>query len=278
MVRFPPVSREVSRNVAVSPVAELTIVGGIRTLYYTHGMALGHRTKSPRSSEKTPELESTRRRILDHAREAFNARGVGAVGVRDLARELDLSPGNLSYHFPTKEALIAALVEESHATNNAVTTPFASSSASAAGSASAADFDFIALNRVIRDIMQRDVDHRWFTRDAAGLILSLPTLRRQHNTMQRAREQRVDRIIAHLIEADMLDAERTKEDHPLLKLQILTQIFFWVPAALLAAPDGDPADRLDLHARSTLALFLAYATPAGKRQLLPLVSWKKKKG
>jgi AcrR family transcriptional regulator len=232
-------------------------------------MALGHRTKLQKSPEKAPELESTtRRRILDHAREAFNLRGVGAVGVRDLARALDLSPGNLSYHFPTKEALIAALVEESHATNNAVTTPFASAS----------DFDFIALNRVIRDIMQRDVDHRWFTRDAAGLILSLPTLRKQHDTMQRAREQRVDRIIAHLIEADMLDAERTKEDQPLLRLQVLTQIFFWVPAALLAAPDGDPADRLDLHARSALALFLAYTTPAGKRQLLPLVSWKKKKG
>jgi AcrR family transcriptional regulator len=211
-------------------------------------MALGQRTKS--------QPVATRRRILDHARQAFNERGIAAVGVRDLARELGLSPGNLSYHFPTKEALIAELVEEAHATNNAVAAP-------------AGPLDFIQLDRIIRNIMQRDIDHRWFTRDAAELMLSLPTLRRQHERMQRAREGRVDRLIDHLVEARMLDGERT--DRALLRLQLLTQIFFWVPSALLAAPDDDPAERLDLHARAALALFDVYATAVGRRQLGSLI-------
>jgi AcrR family transcriptional regulator len=43
--------------------------------------------------------------------------------MRDVARELGLSPGDVFYHFPTKEALIAALVEEAHANNNAVAAP-----------------------------------------------------------------------------------------------------------------------------------------------------------
>lgn len=211
-------------------------------------MRLGQRPKSP--------PKGTARRILDHARRAFNERGVAAVGIRDLARELDLSPGNLSYHFPTKEALIAALVEEAHAINNAVAAP-------------PGPLDFIQLDRIIRNIMQRDIDHQWFTRDAVGLVLSLPALREQHERMQRAREARVDGVIARLIEAQMLDAERT--DRALLRLQLLTQIFFWVPSALIAAPDRDPAERLNLHARAALALFVVHATPVGRRQLTALL-------
>jgi AcrR family transcriptional regulator len=214
-------------------------------------MELGQRPKGAKSRPS-----ETARRILDHARAAFNARGVAAVGIRDLARELALSPGNLSYHFPTKEALIAALVEDAHAINNAVAAP-------------AGPLDFIQLDRLIRTIMQHDVEHRWLMRDAVGLMLSLPALRDQHERLQRAREARVDAVIARLVEARMLDPERT--DRALLRLQVLTQVFFWVPSALLAAPDRDPAARLDLHARAALALFAVCATPTGRRQLAPLL-------
>jgi AcrR family transcriptional regulator len=199
----------------------------------------------------------TARRILDHARRAFNERGVAAVGMRDLARELDLSPGNLSYHFPTKEALIVALVHDVHAINNAVAAP-------------PDRLDFTKLDAIIRNIMQRDVDHQWFTRDAVGLMLSLPALRAVHEHMQRAREARVDGLIAALSDARLIEGER---DHRLLlRVQVLTQIFFWIPSALLAAPDRDPAERLDLHARAALALFLPYATPSGRRQLVPILT------
>ncbi len=201
-------------------------------------------------------LGGTARRILDHARTAFNERGLGAVGIRDLARELELSPGNVSYHFATKEALIAALVEDAHATNNAAAAP-------------AGPLDFNQLDQILRAIMQRDVEHRWFTRDAVGLLLSVPALRELHERLQRAREARIDGVITRLLEARMLDAELL--DRALLRLQVLTQVFFWVPSALLAAPEGDLSERLDLHARAALALFAVYATPAGRRQLAPLL-------
>jgi AcrR family transcriptional regulator len=211
-------------------------------------MTLGQRTKTQPSG--------TARRILDHARRAFNERGVAAVGVRDLARELDLSPGNISYHFPTKEAMIVALVEEAHASNTASVAP-------------AEPLDFVQLDRIVRAIMRRDVENQWLMRDALGLVLSLPVLRELHDRLQRAREARVDSVIARLIEARLLDETRT--DRTLLSLQVLTQFFFWVPSALMAAPDRDPADRLDRHARAILALFVVYATPAGRRQLAPLI-------
>jgi AcrR family transcriptional regulator len=64
-------------------------------------------------------MGDTRQRILDTARGLFNESGLSRVGVREIARALEMSPGNLAYHFPTKDELVAALVKELHARVNA---------------------------------------------------------------------------------------------------------------------------------------------------------------
>lgn len=210
-------------------------------------MALGQRTKS--------STEGTARRILDHARQAFNERGVTAVGIREIARDLDLSPGNVSYYFPTKEDLILALIEEMHAENNAA---FASSTGPR---------DFVQLDASLRVVMRRDLDNRWLTRDAVGLLITLPALRPLQKRMHEARLARVDAIVERLIEAKLLDPKKLAERQVFLRQQLVTQVFFWISATILAAPDRDPASSLDAHARSALALFSAYCTPSGQRQL-----------
>lgn len=49
--------------------------------------------------------------ILDAAERLFSARGVEGVAVRDLARELRLTPSSLYNHFPSKRALYDAVLE-----------------------------------------------------------------------------------------------------------------------------------------------------------------------
>lgn len=53
----------------------------------------------------------TREAILDAAERLFAARGVDGVAVRDLARELGLTPSSLYNHFPGKQALYEAVLE-----------------------------------------------------------------------------------------------------------------------------------------------------------------------
>jgi len=50
--------------------------------------------------------------ILQKALELFNEKGYTDVGVRELARIMEISPGNLSYHFSKKEDLLIALLEQ----------------------------------------------------------------------------------------------------------------------------------------------------------------------
>lgn len=52
---------------------------------------------------------STKERIVNVAVELFNEKGLVNVTMRDLAAELDMSLGNLTYHFKKKEELMEAI-------------------------------------------------------------------------------------------------------------------------------------------------------------------------
>ncbi|GAB5487793.1 MAG: TetR/AcrR family transcriptional regulator [Parasphingorhabdus sp.] len=51
----------------------------------------------------------TAQKILEAARKAFNLRGYASTSVTEIASELGMSQGNLTYHFPTKRDLAMAL-------------------------------------------------------------------------------------------------------------------------------------------------------------------------
>jgi AcrR family transcriptional regulator len=57
-------------------------------------------------------LNPTKARILKTALALFNERGSGNVSTRHIADELQMSPGNLYYHYPHKEAIIQTLFSE----------------------------------------------------------------------------------------------------------------------------------------------------------------------
>jgi AcrR family transcriptional regulator len=58
---------------------------------------------------------NTHDRILDTALRLFNQSGTAAVSTNHIAAALDMSPGNLYYHFRNKEAIIRALFEQQFA-------------------------------------------------------------------------------------------------------------------------------------------------------------------
>lgn len=58
--------------------------------------------------------------ILDKALHLFNEKGYFNVGIREIARELEISPGNLTYYFKKKEAILAALLKQLSELNSGV--------------------------------------------------------------------------------------------------------------------------------------------------------------
>lgn len=54
----------------------------------------------------------TRDKILQHSLELFNHSGEASVGMMDIAQAMEISPGNLYYHFSSKEAILMALFDQ----------------------------------------------------------------------------------------------------------------------------------------------------------------------
>jgi len=54
----------------------------------------------------------TRERIVHNSLELFNQQGERSVSTNHIAAHMEISPGNLYYHFPNKQAIIAELFSE----------------------------------------------------------------------------------------------------------------------------------------------------------------------
>lgn len=57
-------------------------------------------------------MKNTKSEILRNAVALFNRKGFFKVTVKEIADEMDISPGNLTYHFKRKEHLLAAIQQE----------------------------------------------------------------------------------------------------------------------------------------------------------------------
>lgn len=54
----------------------------------------------------------TRERIVQNSLELFNQQGERSVSTNHIAAYMEISPGNLYYHFPNKQAIIAVLFSQ----------------------------------------------------------------------------------------------------------------------------------------------------------------------
>lgn len=67
--------------------------------------------------------KQTKDTIIESAGTLFNQKGYDAVSMRDVAAQVGISVGNLTYHYPKKEDLILALVQTQHQSFVAVASP-----------------------------------------------------------------------------------------------------------------------------------------------------------
>ena len=77
-------------------------------------------------------MQTRRRQIEDVASTLFSSRGYAATSMRDIAKALDLQGGSLYSHIPSKEAVLAAIVEEAAEAFHAAVRPIAEGGGSAA--------------------------------------------------------------------------------------------------------------------------------------------------
>lgn len=134
----------------------------------------------------------TPQRILDRAVELFNEHGVKAVSLNRIAESLDMSPGNLHYHFRTKDDVILAIFERIKADPSQV---------------SAVDSDSPTLAH-IRWMFERYSSlvwrYRFFFRELSALTEEIPLVRQRYFENRRERIAALERFFEKLIEVGVM--------------------------------------------------------------------------
>lgn len=188
-------------------------------------------------------------RILDAALELFNRDGTGRVTTNHIAAHLHISPGNLYYWYPDKQAIVRALWTRYAAQQAAVW--------DAAGDDLPTPREMIARLAALTDLQR---EYLFVLRDGPALVHEDPQLRTLHVT-SRDRALALLGALARTWRSDGLVRAVDDERLDALVTAVWTLTEAWLPAAL-AHDDAARADRGDVAgAARAEALLLAVLEP-----------------
>ncbi len=196
-----------------------------------------------------------RERILRRALELYNEQGIEYVGVRELARDLGVQAGNISYHFPTKDDIVLAIGLQLRELNDAtVRLPPRPS--------------LLGFMEMMRQVFRNHHEFRC-------LFLSLPKLFIQNPALADVYvgDREVDRrqvivdYLRGLSEAGFLRADLDPPQLRRLASFCALVARGWIGDGWVSYPDASPEWRIDHYLHIVADHFTGYTTPAGLQAL-----------
>jgi AcrR family transcriptional regulator len=196
-----------------------------------------------------------RDRILERALELFNERGIEYVGVRELARDLGIQAGNISYHFPTKDDLVRALGLGLRDLNDAtIRLPKAPS--------------LEAFMEMFRQVFRNHHRYRCLFLSLSKLLAPGEALAGLYvGTTEVDRRRVIFEYLLGLQEAGLLRPELAEEE--LRRLVSFCGLVSrgWIADARVSLPDASPGWQMDHYLHILVDHLEGHATPEGRREL-----------
>ncbi len=199
----------------------------------------------------------TKDKIILEAVKLFNEQGLHFVGVRELARALQISPGNLSYHFSRKDDIIVEILKRLRVANNKAYREYQE------GAATLERF-FVLL----RQVFQNQYDFRGITLLSVRQIFKdLSALGFDYDAVQKKRKAFFRNTFQAFIEDGRLKEEREREDIEFL-VSVMTLIGrFWLSESQVSFRNWEREKVIDYYLRLLARHFLLFATEKGAREI-----------
>jgi AcrR family transcriptional regulator len=197
---------------------------------------------------------NTRERILQTSLALFNAQGLAAVSTHRIAAELEISPGNLHYHFKAKQLIVERLFrrfEETLALLNA-----------SVDNVRAIDDLWLSLHLRFEAIDA----YRFVYRDMAFLSSEYPALGQRAQALTAQNLLAAKSLCETLVAAGVIEA--TAEEAQMLALQMVFTTTCWLSFERLV-PGRDALQQADpgLAAFYTLTLISPYVSRESRAYL-----------
>lgn len=204
------------------------------------------------------ERISTKEKIVAKALEMYNEHGIEYAGVRELAKELDMKGGNITYYFPTKNDLIRELTDRLSESNAAIF----------AHNREPGIYNFLDMHR---RLYKNQYEYR-------ALFISLPLLLKQDNEFaSRYAQRQIDRKKAlydelkSLFLAGYFNTAKAADMDTILHA-VTTINRFWISESTVDGliDSGDKA--INTYLQRLAGLLHIVATDKGKEEITKFVN------
>lgn len=196
---------------------------------------------------------STREKILEIALSLFNEEGLATVSMRAIATKAGMSVGNLTYHFPSRDVLVQALlnrlIEELNTRIEETQQP---------------EPDLFMIWHALLHTYQIQERYRFIMLDLVHLLRQFPHILEQFQQNYQRRRQEFSYVLQGLMAAGVLGAEpfpHYYERYVLPQLYCLSD--FWLSEAELLYK-GPQAEKAAHYAQICFGLFYSHLTEKGR--------------
>ena len=202
------------------------------------------------------KISKTKRRILDVTLQLFNKRGLNKSSQHTIAEALDMSPGNLTYHYHKKEDLTNALFHEMIAELNQKFSDFESGK------------DHLGnLVEFLDDILTSFRKYRFVYIDLFYIMNRYPELAKIYKELLTGRKAEYKKLMKKLIKEGYVTKEDFPGQHELVYENMtlaLTQFF-----STYSRMKGKEKDKINFHKRVILNAAYPALTAKGRKKIMP---------
>ncbi|PCJ68049.1 MAG: TetR family transcriptional regulator [Rhodobiaceae bacterium] len=171
----------------------------------------------------------TRDRILQASLALFNEEGETNVSTVDIANQVDISPGNLYYHFKGKDALIAALYEAFEEEMRIVLT-------APVDTPLRAEDNWLYFYIVFEEIF----DFRFFYRNLTDLLTRYPQLNARFQDLLERKQATCTAMLSNLGQHGILDMQEYEVEQTSTRLTML--LTYWLNFEAVRHPNASGPD------------------------------------
>ncbi len=192
----------------------------------------------------------TRDRILQTSLLLFNQEGEAPQTAVDISNALEISPGNLYYHFKGKDAIIRALFGAFEDEMRVILR-------GSKGGVTSIEDNWVYLYIILEEIY----DFRFFYRDLGVLLDRYPDLAVRFRALVAEKRRTITRVLHDLAESDVLQLD------PRLKAaltdQIMMSITFWLANDSIGNAAHDGPSLIHKTVFQVMCLIVPYMGEAG---------------
>ena len=196
----------------------------------------------------------TRDRILDVSLNLFNSEGEAKQTAVDIANALDMSPGNLYYHFKGKEPIIEALFDRFEEEMQIIL-------GGSHGAVTSIEDNWVFIYIILEEIY----DFRFFYRNVGDMMERYPALASRFRKVLAMKRQAIESVLNQLEKRDLIELDRRLRG-PLLQ-QMLSTLTFWLSHDLIEGGERDGPTLIHDTVLQFMLLAVPYMGAAGDEAL-----------